>query len=919
MPDFELRADYDHDGRLTGSQTEYDARQTVPGAILVANVDADNRNLPVSVTAGPPIRLDYTNYTPSAADDEFVAIKVKINNASASAGRQFVLRVNPGIHAVRLSFFDDSGQILRTPRSNVPGEHPITLPSAPELTLSMQSRAYPGSPYGYATLLTTTYDPQSDTEDQSSFTLDLISRDASHQEVLHDTGRFSIAPVLFLDNGVRAVRLYICERPDTLAALTDVRAAMRSIPGLALVVVPLDASGSDTWLQDQFQPGIVVGGDTWRHAIIHMPRMRSDFVSRRTTDNLASFVTSHFPARNVGLMGDFWNRTISFSDANGVMKTISFAECVALGTNMEDVYTILDYIDRIATSVDSHSPRHIGLGWTDARTVLREALADVRRSTTSATVSDEWRAVLNAQLTDVETRINTIERTMPVNSATTVFTLPVATQTMDVSSDLADELYPRVAQMQRSANYGGNVESVPPSPGAPLGTIVLGNARIGGTFDHMDPDVRRFFFRQKQFVFEVDTTWLDVGHVDEMLTFVPDANGSGQRFAALRASSGLAMSIVREALRKYLSGLSINHPHRNLNLHLLTLAYRLTNTGQFPVTRLMRGKLWSNVHPRPGTGGMIPDILEPPRIYQALARDYNGGDLTGPQGHVGLTTHGIRYLPGPGDDRFYPADITALELNLVEADRRTDSVNDFIETTWLAPLDDAIGRRFGNPRIFPMPVVFDRIDDISEWEENRWSFSTSAFTPDTVNLQVLNNHVLIPRPYGPRMRPDDATVVLTTVLQDFPWGNALARQLNARFYRRFGLDVTICWMERHNHFSRGATVIFEGLENLDQVANAFEDGFPGLSHLDIKARILPDNRRNFNPDETLRTGWRQFLINEGMVDLFEAYIQLVAGALGLTVHFVDSWFYHVHFGGIHCGTNVLREPNRGQVRNWWTV
>jgi protein-arginine deiminase (PAD) len=109
------------------------------------------------------------------------------------------------------------------------------------------------------------------------------------------------------------------------------------------------------------------------------------------------------------------------------------------------------------------------------------------------------------------------------------------------------------------------------------------------------------------------------------------------------------------------------------------------------------------------------------------------------------------------------------------------------------------------------------------------------------------------------------------------------------------------------------------LENLDQVADAFADGFPGLSHADIKARILQDNRRSFNPDETLRTGWRKFTINEGMVDLFEAYIQLVALSLGLTLHFVDSWFYHVHFGGIHCGTNVLREPERGQIPNWWAV
>jgi hypothetical protein len=53
------------------------------------------------------------------------------------------------------------------------------------------------------------------------------------------------------------------------------------------------------------------------------------------------------------------------------------------------------------------------------------------------------------------------------------------------------------------------------------------------------------------------------------------------------------------------------------------------------------------------------------------------------------------------------------------------------------------------------------------------------------------------------------------------------------------------------------------------------------------------------------------------VDLFEAYIQLVVNALGLSIDWVDTWFYHVHFGGIHCGTNVLRVPEPGQMLNWW--
>ena len=32
----------------------------------------------------------------------------------------------------------------------------------------------------------------------------------------------------------------------------------------------------------------------------------------------------------------------------------------------------------------------------------------------------------------------------------------------------------------------------------------------------------------------------------------------------------------------------------------------------------------------------------------------------------------------------------------------------------------------------------------------------------------------------------------------------------------------------------------------------------------------------------------------------------VLEAAGRRVHWVDSWYYHTHKGGIHCGTNALR-------------
>jgi hypothetical protein len=55
-------------------------------------------------------------------------------------------------------------------------------------------------------------------------------------------------------------------------------------------------------------------------------------------------------------------------------------------------------------------------------------------------------------------------------------------------------------------------------------------------------------------------------------------------------------------------------------------------------------------------------------------------------------------------------------------------------------------------------------------------------------------------------------------------------------------------------------------------------------------------------------------IPENTVDVFEAYTQLVLEGLGLTVKFVDSWFYHTHAGGIHCATNVMRTTDAATLK-----
>jgi hypothetical protein len=915
MPALELHADFDRDGRLTESPAEYTARETPPGAILVANFDVDRRRLSSSVTASSEPTLDYAQPTKGAGDDELLRLRIKIVNPGAVGG-QLILRL-PGIHAIRTRLYDDAGRILPS-FPGVSSEKPIVLPAGPHLDFTVEARTAPGSPFGFATLFDTTFTPR--LEDELRFELVLLKRDAAGLETVIDRGRLTNAPVIFLDNSALARRVYICDADDNAPSLEDVRTALRSIGGVELVTVPVDVAGGDTWLQDQFQPGVVVGADRWRHAIVHVPRMRANFALVGAAQNLEQFVRSHFPSRDVGVLNDFWARQIAFADADGRLVELAVRDAVSIGSRMDKVGHLARHLDRLMSKLDPDAEQHGALSWSSLRQGLPAFVEAVRSKVRAAGLADteQWRAIV----ADAERRLSHVESELPMTGDGERFRFTVPRTSFELAAERADELYRRAGQFSSSGNYGGNIEVAPPTDAATLGTIVVGNQRIDGRFEHVDPDVLSFLYAQrKQPVVEVNTTWLDVGHVDEILTFVSD-QATPVRFAALRASSGLGLRLVRAAARRHLDGLSeaarLGLPNRPSGV-----MPRLTDHGSAPVTRLLRGKAWVHSHPQPPRPGAMPDILEPPRIYQDLSLALNGGDPADPYSE-GVNIHDIHYWPGEGPLRAYPADITVLELLFAERDDHGESVNDFLEEQFLEPLRQVVENAFDGARVLPLPVVFDTTDNIGEWRDNPWARSTSAFTPDVVNMQVVNGHLLVPRPNGPRMRPADALAVLDEVLRETPGTEDLRRRLTTRFLQRRSLTTTVCWIRRFPTIHRpiGASGIirgvWDGIDDIDDVAGLFEDGFPGLTVAQVATRIRGANPAHFDPNGRLRDGWRRLVIPEGLVDIFEAWVELAAASLGVRVDWVDSWFYHVHFGEIHCGTNVLRVPDR-RLPRWWDV
>jgi hypothetical protein len=432
--------------------------------------------------------------------------------------------------------------------------------------------------------------------------------------------------------------------------------------------------------------------------------------------------------------------------------------------------------------------------------------------------------------------------------------------------------------------YGGNIEASPPVHDAPLGKVVIGESDERT----MDPALRDMLgplgITPVQPLVAIDTTWLNVGHVDELIAFLPDLGTPG-RHVLVRASPEVARALIDEASALYLDGLSDLHIDADRAYwRPLTIARHLMNESTHPVTRLFRGKHWLHYHPPRPT-----DVMPPPHIYRRLVDFYSG-----------LFSEDFAPInPEPNEEAdYYPAALSTWDWRYFDRGSNATIIEKRLE-----PLDQELASAFPGIDIWRVPVVFDRTDDLGLQ-------LTAAFSPNLVNLQFVNGTALIPRPFGPRMQAADAVTVVRAVLTAQGLSRLVGR-FTTSFIRREGLAVTEAWINREIGISG------HRYSNARALAREFRDGWPKNTKAeDIGQQIVKKNRREFDRRGELRPGWRRIVIPEKTVDLFEAYTHLLLRSLGIRPGWVDSWYYHVRLGEIHCGTNVLRMPPRG-VPPWW--
>ena len=914
MPGIELHADYDRDGRVTGTAAERTARNQWPGAIVVANLDRDQRTLPGTPgNATLPI-ADFEAATALANDDELVPLLIRVAPGALAPGDSLLIHCS-GVMHTRVRITDISGASVP---HRLGSPEIFELPSVPgsgELLLKLQVRTIAGASFGRTSSLKLQY--QHDAREETRFELTLLRRDSSGNEHPEDHGRFSVAPFILADRLAPAYRIYMVNYGRNWPAFSDTWDAA----GIARVpMIPVDwrLTGEDTWVQDQYQHALMQGVNGYRELIVHLPRLRHDNAINTVTDNLEEFVNSHFRSRDIGLYRDLWERILPVQTAAGGVVRIGFRELEPWYKQARRLLQVIAELNRLGAFVDSRwvnfNPRdwiEALFGLEDLQRRLAESIHEARHA-----AGVERDAQLSAAQTAAGALVRAVQNAFRVGgsgNARTVISALGGQADVALTADMARRLWERARQMHDSVNYGGNIESTPPVDGAALGKIIIGNASnrdTGGEF--MDPDLLRVLAKQqKQPIVEVDTSWLKVAHVDEMISVVPHARSRGG-FSILHASAQAALEILQRAVQRHRSGLPVDHPMSGPELRPPSgVLPRLMTDGTRPVTRLFRGKHWRHRHRQPEAGEVAREDF-PPSIYMRLCAAF-GSD----GGTSGFNVHRIGLVPGPGPDRYYRADITPTELLWCEQDGAGNSCNAAFDSDQLQASRNILCDALPGIALLPVPVLYDRVQDVNLFRNFYWREPTTAYTSNMANLQVLNGHILVPKPYGPRMRPDDAIAVVRDAMQALNVPGSIRARVGRRLIAARRMTRAQYWVEKQSPAylmsSIGTIrVSYGGLETVDNVKAMFRDSFPGASDSELERQLIRPNRRHFDGHGYLRNDYSLFRFDDGMVDLFELFVAAIAAELGVRLHFVDSWFYHLGEGEIHCGTNVLRKP-RGRV------
>jgi hypothetical protein len=437
-----------------------------------------------------------------------------------------------------------------------------------------------------------------------------------------------------------------------------------------------------------------------------------------------------------------------------------------------------------------------------------------------------------------------------------------------------------------SVNFGGNLEVSPPiaqpmaddlpedSSGpavkkhrkAPFGKIILGDCKDR----HCQSEFHRFLLAQKvQPVLPIDTSWLSVGHVDEIMSFIRSARGPG--FQVPFASVDAMFTLLGEILTV----------DPDATLH----------AGCFKTT--------------PG---------QPVAKYAEVPIE------------LFLLEH-------------------ALESSLVQL-RRLNPIRQRLRLGLLLSDDDFI----------PMPMFFNSLP--TNPADPDASPSLFAESVGIVNMLVVDNSLMVARPFGPRLPVDQARSVLSDTLRSLFADKAPPVKLPSTsaqtFWVRPGEDLKAIAMyfvrpplssplagqvrrqliDRINRLAKNNFPPNDPAFDLSPLGQVVQDAVSNLVRDILQANVghgvtpavggilqnLDLSPSRFGAGHKFHE-WMQLTLPVDTVDVVEGFVLSVLEPTGNSVHFISEFeSLHSNFGEVHCGTNAIRrnpESDSAFTSRWW--
>jgi hypothetical protein len=416
---------------------------------------------------------------------------------------------------------------------------------------------------------------------------------------------------------------------------------------------------------------------------------------------------------------------------------------------------------------------------------------------------------------------------------------------------------------QDGMDFGGNVEVSPPvmaetkaqkkcnagpsfpdHPKAPFGKILIGDFKNSKrpSSGKIHDQIRTFLHDQLvQPIVPFNTSWLGVGHIDEVMSFVPSNRSRGS--ALCIASVFLMDRLIEETVK-------ISVKDGRTNFH----------RGKFEDHRDMA---WA------AAGGGA--------ISSSMWNSY--------------------------------AEISAEDLYNGEVRKYSQR----IRNTFMIPIEERLkaATLHTGDDVIKVPIYFKPGKNPSKPFGNRDNI-TVAETVGMVNMQVANNHLMVPKPFGPRMKRVDAeNIVKKIVGTKIPVKSLPDKEFPFWAFPGISLERVALFFAQPDTLAERARII-------NKIKNA-------AASLPSALQTLVNNKKNEitakNPGMPLSGGvfnaWYRLNIPENTVDIIETYMLTVLSNIGCHVHFVDDWYYHVGWGEAHCATNAKRTPHLDA--KWWEM